>query len=173
MNKQATDVGKPCNKIVSNYCFNIVQNYSGYLSGIPIAYASPIDISEIIKVLNYNDYKSEDTELLRQALIYGRAFEVAYIDEFSQIRFKLFDSRECIPVYDTTLDENLRYVIRYYKINMYNDKDEYFVEVYSDEKIDLYKTQAGYSTLTLISSEPNYFNQVPITIFPLLGLEKR
>lgn len=167
MSKVATDVGKPCNKIVCNYCFNIVQNYSGYLSGIPIAYSSPIDISEIIKVLNYNDYKSEDTELLRQALIYGRAFEVAYIDEFSQIRFKLFDSRECIPVYDTTLDENLRYVIRYYKINMYNDKDEYFVEVYSDEKIDLYKTQAGYSTLTLISSEPNYFNQVPITIFSL------
>lgn len=89
MSKVATDVGKPCNKIVSNYCFNIVQNYSGYLSGIPIAYSSPIDISEIIKVLNYNDYKSEDTELLRQALIYGRAFEVAYIDEFSQIRFKL------------------------------------------------------------------------------------
>jgi hypothetical protein len=24
MNKIATDVGKPCNRIVSNYCFNIV-----------------------------------------------------------------------------------------------------------------------------------------------------
>lgn len=167
MSKQATDVGKPCNKIVSNYCYNIVQNYSGYLTGVNIAYHSPIDISEIIKVLNYNDYKSEDTELLRQALIYGRAFEVAYIDLDSQIRFKLFDTRECIPVYDTTIDENLKYVIRYYKINMYNDKDEYFVEVYSDEKTDYYKSQAGYGALTLLSSEPNYFNQVPVTVFSL------
>lgn len=167
LQKVATDVGKPCNKIITNYCYNIVQNYSGYLSGVPIAYSSPIDISEIIKVLNYNDYKSEDTEFLRQALIYGKAFEVAYIDTDSQIRFKLFDSRECIPVYDTSIEKKLRYVIRYYKMNMYDDKDEYYVEVYGDNRIDYYKSTSMFSTLLPIGSEQNYFNQVPITVFTL------
>jgi hypothetical protein len=31
--------------------------------------------------LNYNDVKNEDSEYLRNALIFGRAFEINYVDE--------------------------------------------------------------------------------------------
>lgn len=98
MNKIATDVGKPCNRIVTNYCFNIVQNYLGYLTGIDITYSSPNDFDAIQDVLNYNDVRTEDNEYLRNALIFGKSYEINYIDEEARQRFKVLDSRECIPI---------------------------------------------------------------------------
>jgi SPP1 family phage portal protein len=79
VNKVATDVGKPCNKVVVNYCSNIVETYNGYMTGIDITYNGD-GIDEIIDVLNYNDVHSADTTLLRNALIFGRAAELNYID---------------------------------------------------------------------------------------------
>ena len=38
LQKQATDTGKPCNRVVVNYCDCIVHNYLGYLAGKPITY---------------------------------------------------------------------------------------------------------------------------------------
>ena len=74
--KVATDTGKPCNKVVVNYCYNIVQNYLGYMTGIEIGYDNDGRFEDIIDVLKYNDVKAEDSELLRNALIFGRAFEI-------------------------------------------------------------------------------------------------
>lgn len=99
MSKVATDVGKPCNRIVTNYCYNIVQNYLGYITGIDVAYSSCDDFDAVQDVLNYNDVRTEDSEYLRNALIFGRAFEINYVDEDAQQRFKVLDSRECIPIY--------------------------------------------------------------------------
>ena len=94
MNKIATDVGKPCNRIVSNYCFNIVQNYQGYITVIDISYLSQTNIDAIQDILNYNDVRTEDNELLRNALIFGKSFEINYVDEDAKQRFKVLDSRE-------------------------------------------------------------------------------
>ena len=106
MSKQPTDIGKPCNKIVVNYCDNIVKNYLGYLTGIPISYEND-DFAEVIDILKYNDVTAEDNELLKDALIFGRAFEINYIDEDAKQRFKVLDPRECIPIYDNTLNSDL------------------------------------------------------------------
>ena len=81
MLKLMKDASKPCNRIVTNYCYNIVNNYTGYMTGIDVTYNSTDDITEIQNVLNYNDVSSEDSQLLKNALIYGVAYEIAYIDE--------------------------------------------------------------------------------------------
>ena len=80
LQKQATDVGKPCNRVVVNYCDCIVNNYLGYLAGKPITYDND-NFDEVKDILNYNDVVTEDSEFLRQALIYGVSYEVNYIDE--------------------------------------------------------------------------------------------
>ena len=76
MRKQVNDETKPNNKIVTNFCDNIVTTYSGYLTGIDITYSSDEDIEPIQDILNYNDVSSEDTQLLEDALTFGVAFEV-------------------------------------------------------------------------------------------------
>lgn len=168
MRKAVKDSSKPCNRIVSNYCYNIVQNYLGYLAGLPITYTSQDDISLIQNVLNYNDVDNEDSELLRNALIYGRAFEVCYLDEIAQQRFTVLDSRECIPVYDNTLNQELLYVIRFYiteNIGLNNVK--YQIDVYSADSIKSYETDGGFSSCRLLGETKHYYKQVPVSVFSL------
>ena len=166
MKKQATDLGKPANKVVVNYCYNIVQNYRGYLTGIDIAYSSDKDIDQVFEVLNYNDVKQEDSNYLQDALVYGCAYEIAYIDEWGKHRFKTLDPKNVIPIYDDTLDQDLVYCIRFWS-NKIADKDFYIVEVYSKSEIKTYKSDVGFQTFELIKEEPHYFGIVPITVFEL------
>lgn len=168
MSKVATDVGKPCNRIVTNYCYNIVQNYLGYITGIDVAYSSCDDFDAVQDVLNYNDVRTEDSEYLRNALIFGRAFEINYVDEDAIQRFKVLDSRECIPIYSNDLNNDLLYVIRYYVADtVNNDQDEYYIEVYGNKFIRKYKSSNAFATLSLLEEQPNYYNQVPVTVFSL------
>ena len=166
MKKQATDLGKPCNKVVVNYCYNIVQNYKGYLTGIDIAYSSDKNIDQVFEVLNYNDVKQEDSNYLQDALVYGCAYEIAYIDEWGKHRFKTLDPKNVIPIYDDTLDQDLVYCIRFWS-NKIADKDFYIVEVYSQNEIKTYKSDMGFQTFELVKEEPHYFGMVPITVFEL------
>lgn len=168
MRKVATDIGKPCNRIVCNYCYNITQNYQGYIAGIPVSYSSDNDFTDIQEILNYNDVRNEDSEYLRNALIFGRAFEINYIDEDGKQRFKVLDTRECIPVYDTTLNNDLLYVIRYYLVDNVNDSlDKYYVEVYSKDKVLIYESSNQFSSFSLLEERQHHYNQVPITVFSL------
>lgn len=167
LKKEATDTGKPCNKVVINYCNSIVKNYLGYLAGIQIGYYNE-NFDEVLNVLKYNDVAQEDAEFLRQALIFGRAFEVNYIDEDGKQRFRLFDTRECIPVYDNTLSNDLLYVIRFYNEDLLDEKNErYIVEVYSKDSLKKYKSNSGFSSFELIEDSINFYDQVPVTIFSL------
>lgn len=151
---------------MTNYCHSIVETYNGYLTGIDVAYTSNNDIDGIQEVLNYNDVHSVDSELLRNALIAGTAYEIAYIDEEGQERFKVLDSREVIPVYDNTLNQELKYAIRFYKADLVNG-DEYYVEVYDSKLIRTYRSSMGFKSFQLVKEEPHYFQQVPIVVFDL------
>lgn len=165
MNKKPRDKGKPCNKVMTNYCHSIVQTYNGYLTGIDVAYTGD-DLEEIQEVLNYNDCHSVDNELLRNALIYGVAYEIAYIDESGEERFKVLDSRTVIPVYDNTLNQELKYVIRLYQDEMIKG-NEYYIEVYDAYEVKTYKSSNGFKSLTIIDQKPHFFKQVPIIVFEL------
>ena len=167
LTKVASDVGKPCNQVVVNYCKGIVDNYTGYLTGKDISYSGE-GIEEILDVLNYNDVHAEDTSMLRDALIYGKAVELNYIDMDGKQRFKKLDPRECIDVYDDTLDQNLMYAIRFYRADFIGDSTEsYIVEVYDAKGVRKYKSTMGFSSFALLDETPHYFNQVPLTFFYL------
>lgn len=168
MRKTVNDETKPCNRIVTNFCDNIVTTYSGYMTGIDITYSSDEDIEEIQNILNYNDVGSEDTQLLEDALTFGVGYEVQWIDEESNQRFKTLDPRECIPVYENTLEEELAAVIRFYSISNANQMDfENYVEVYDARETRIYKADQAFAGLALLDYKPNFYQQVPITVFNL------
>ena len=168
LNKTYADSSKVCNHIVKNYCASIVNNYLGYIAGIPITYSSTEDITSLIDVFNYNDIKNADATLLRNALIYGVGYEICYIDEDAKERFKSIDSREIIPIYDDTLEKNLLYVIRYYKKPTWKDEElSYVIEIYTDSEILTYDSNSMFSSLSLLERKPHYFQQVPFVEFEL------
>lgn len=167
MNKVVADESKPCNRIVTNYCNCIVNNYLGYIAGVDISYVSSTDISAVQEVLNYNDVRNADSELLRKALIYGRAFEINYLDEEARQRFKILDTKECIPVYDNTLNQELLFVIRFYEVDNLDITKGYYIEVYTPTEIMRFKSNQTYTGLEAMETIPHYFGQVPITVFAL------
>lgn len=168
LNKSYADESKPCNKTVINYCKNIVDSYCGYLATPGyISYKSQDDIEEIMKILKYNDYQAEDADFLLDALVYGTAAELMYIDKSGQTRFRLINPTQCFAVYDDSLTGDLLYFVRIYKASEWEDSDLHYVDVYSDYDIKHYKMTGVNGYLSLIAEEPHYFSQCPANIFNL------
>ena len=168
LKKSYADQSKPCNKTVINYCKNIVHSYCGYLATPGyISYSSQNDIEDIMNILRYNDYQSEDADFLLDALIYGTAAELMYNDDQGQTRFKLINPTTCFAVYDDSLAGDLLYFIRMYKVNEWDDSDLYNVDVYSDYDIKHYTMSGENGYLLFKDEEPHYFSQCPANVFNL------
>ena len=165
LNKYFEDTTKPCNKIITNYCYDIVTNYAGYIIGIPTTYKADADITPITNVLNYNDKEQQDTELTKQLLIYGHAYELHYIDSDGQCRYKIIPPTDMFCIHDDTIDHEILYAIRLYSVdNCANSTitKDYYVQVYDSKNITTYKTNQQYSSFNLISEEQHYYKQVPV-----------
>lgn len=168
LNKTYKDETKPCNRTVTNYCKNIVDSYCGYIAtpGF-ISYQSASDIEDVMNILRYNDYQAEDSDFLLDALIYGTAAELMYIDNSGQTRFRLINPTNCFGICDDSLSGDLMYFVRMYKVNDWDESDLYNVDVYSDYDIKHYQMNGTNGYLKFISEEPHYFSQCPANIFSL------
>ena len=168
LNKSYSDESKPCNRTVINYCKNIVDSYCGYLATPGhISYKSNQDIEDVMSILKYNDYQTEDSDFLLDALVYGIACELMYIDASGYTRFRLINPTSCFGVYDDSLSGDLMYFVRIYKVNDWDDSDTYNVDVYSDYDIKHYQMSGMNGFPTFIAEEPHYFSQCPANIFTL------
>lgn len=165
LQKSYSDASKPCNKTIINYCKNIVDAYCGYIATPGyISYSSDSDINEIMNILRYNDYQTEDNSFLLDALVYGVAFELMYTDDEGKTRFNLVRPTQGFGICDDSLTGELDYFVRIYKVSDWSNTDTTYVEVYSDKRIKTYKQSP---TLKLISDRPHYFNQCPVNILAL------
>lgn len=168
LKKAYNDPTKPCNKTVINYCKNIADSYCGYLAtpGF-INYRSDNDIESIMDVLRYNDYQAEDSDFLLDALVYGTAAELMYIDNVGKTRFRLINPTTCFGICDDSLTGDLLYFVRMYKVNDWDESDLYNVDVYSDYMVKHYTMNGMNGHLNFIGEEFHYFNQCPANIFSL------
>lgn len=168
LNKAYADASKPCSRTVINYCKNIVDSYDGYLATPGcISYRSEQDIDDIMNILRYNDYAAEDADFLLDALIYGIAAELMYIDETGHTRFRLINPTTCFGVCDDSLTGDLLYFVRMYKVNDWDESDTYNVDVYSDYDVKHYTMNGANGYLSFVNEEPHYFSQCPANIFTL------
>ena len=168
LNKNYTDESKPCNRTVINYCKNIVDSYCGYLATPGhISYRSQDDIEDVMSILKYNDYQAQDSDFLLDALIYGVACELMYIDNTGHTRFRLINPTNCFGVYDDSLTGDLMYFVRMYKASDWDNSDTYNVDVYSDFDVKHYQMSGTNGYLQFVKEEPHYFAQCPANIFTL------
>ena len=168
LNKTYKDETKPCNRSVVNYAKNIADNYAGYLATPSfISYRSEQDIDDIMDILRYNDYQTEDADFLLDALVYGVAAELMYIDNSGHTRFRLINPTSCFGIYDDSLSGDLLYFVRMYKVNDWDESDLYNVDVYSDFDVKHYTMNGMNGWLQYVAEEPHYFSQCPANIFTL------
>ena len=168
LNKSYADPSKPCNKSVLNYTKTIADAYTGYLATPGyISYSSDEEIDDIMNILRYNDYQNQDNRFLQDALIYGTAAELMYIDSRAQTRFRLINPTQCFGVYDDSLTGDLMYFVRFYKESEWDNSDTYLVDVYSDFDIKHYKMSGLRGTPKFTGEEPHHFGQCPANIFTM------
>lgn len=168
LQKTYNDPSKPCSRTIINYCKNIADSYCGYLATPGyISYSSANDIEEIMNILRYNDYQAEDADFLLDALVYGVAAELMYIDETGHTRFRLINPTTCFGVCDDSLTGDLLYFVRIYKASDWDDSNKHYVDVYSDVSVKHYTMNGANGQLLFNSEEPHYFAQVPANIFAL------
>jgi SPP1 family phage portal protein len=168
LNKSYTDASKPCNKTIINYCMSIANSYAGYLATPGhISYSSNEDIEDVMNILRYNDYQAEDAALLLDALVYGTAAELMFIDAAGQTRFRLINPTQCFGVYDDSLTGDLMYFVRMYKASDWDNSDLFNIDVYSDYNVKHYTMHGKQGAPTFTGEEPHYFSQCPANIFTL------
>lgn len=177
MNRVMNDRTKPNNKIADAYPSYITDTLVGYFIGEPITYnCEDKDLLENLNnLLEYNDEADENSELAKDASIYGVAYELLYMsDEDNMLRFKRLDPKEVIPVYDKNIEENLLCVIRYYTdFNYFENKDYMIVEIIDANQVTRYKVGEGalYAQISnsnsfeLLEQYPHYFGMVPVAIY--------
>lgn len=166
LNKAYADPSKPCNKTVINICRNIVDSYCGYLASPGcISYSSKEDIEEIMDILRYNDYQSQDSEFLLHALTYGVANELMYMDNDSKVRFRLINPTMSFGIFDDSLTADLLYFVRMYKKDAWGNDDTYCVDVYDKYLIKHYTMTGKNGYLKYDGEELHFFGQCPANIF--------
>lgn len=139
---------------------------TGYFVGEPITYTSADEAqqAEFSAIYNYNDEAFENSDLAKDASIFGVGYELLYLDDNKDIRFKRISPIGCIPIYENNVEEELLYFIRYYdEENIVSGDVDTFVEVYSRTYYQLYK----YSVVSLSLLEENIhsWGLVPISIY--------
>lgn len=166
LQKVYADPSKPCNKTVINYCRNIVNSYAGYMATPGhISYHSDDDIEDIMNILRYNDYQAEDANFLTDALIYGVAAELMYVDNDGKTRFQLINPLQCFGIYDDSLSADLTHFVRFYPVSDWDDSDTYYVDVYNNMMMKRYQMTGLNGQLALIEELPHFFRQCPANIF--------
>ena len=156
------------NCLVSNYCSYITNMSVGFFLGQSVTYktatAHEAELAALLEVFKYNDESAHNIELAEEASITGEAFEFLYLDGDSNVRFASVPSEEVIVVCDATLEENILYGVRHYKIkNLDGVTDQEFVDIYDAQTVKHYSYN---SSLKFLGEEPHYFDDVPIIEFP-------
>lgn len=159
------DSNKPNNKIADPFASYITDTLCGYFVGEPITYNSLDEeaLDALNQTLIYNDTADVDMELARTVSIYGRAYELHYIDADGANRFSLVKPIDMDIVRDDSLENDILYAIR--KVPQYDiltDKTTYKIELYNAETVKVYNTNETMSTLSFVSEEPHYYGMVPV-----------
>lgn len=172
LDKSYSDESKQCNHIITNFCKIIADTYSGYICGKPVSYVSNDDIRDVQDIINYNDSAAEDMSFCLNALIFGVAYELQWLDKYSQTRYSQISPLNAFVIYDNTLDSELLYFVRWYKVDNFDESDLMHLEVYSAGTKKVYEMNGLGGSIKLISEEPHYFQDVPVSVFYLSDNEQ-
>jgi len=142
-----------------NYIKKFIKEEVSYTLGNKISYTSKNSDAKIINAIDYNlAHWSEkhDQNLLKNALIYGEAYEVYYTNDLG------FCSRILTPLNCYVLEDgngNIQLALRVFKKKF--DTNDY-IDVYLVDKILHYKGGVGKACLQ--GQDLHYFGEVPISI---------
>lgn len=107
---------KPDNRLSVNFAKYITDTFNGFFIGIPVktqcdddrvaGYAALVD--------SYNNQDDQNAELAKLCSIYGRAYELYYVNSENMICITYLPPTQAFMIYDDSVHTNPKYFVRYY-----------------------------------------------------------
>lgn len=123
---------KPDKRIAVNFAKYITDTMNGFFIGIPVRVTSNDQaVTDYVDFLNaYNNQDDQNAELSKLCDIYGRGYEMYYVDEYGNIGITYLSPETAFMIYDDSILERPRYFVR-----LYIDADNVLRGSVSDERI--------------------------------------
>lgn len=131
---------KPDKRIAVNYAKYITDTMNGFFIGIPINIdCDDQAVSEYVEYLDqYNDQDDNNAELSKLCSIYGKGYEMYYVDDRGEIGITYLSPEDAFMIYDDSILERPRYFCRIYK-----DADDTVYVSTSDSRVVRYASMEG------------------------------
>lgn len=131
---------KPDKRIAVNYAKYITDTMNGFFIGIPIKIdCDDQAVADYVEYLDqYNDQDDNNAELSKLCSIYGKGYEMYYVDDRGEIGITYLSPEDAFMVYDDSILERPRYFCRIYK-----DADDTVYVSVSDSRVVRYATMEG------------------------------
>ncbi len=159
------DKNRADNRIASDWAKYITVFMQGYILGNPVKYQNE-DAQLVNKIEEFQNANNEDYHngLLETDLsIYGRAYEMLYIDSDGIEKVTKLSPEQTFVVYGDTIEKNSLFGVRFYQIEFSMEKAASYVEVYTDNEMYRYETNNNaYSGLAFKEKKETNFKGVPI-----------
>lgn len=130
-------------KVISGYAEYITTIASAYFIGKPISYTADDNLkAEYEKLREYLATEEEQKvnfELAVNSSIFGKAYELLYINESRELKVKCLDTRDVFVVRDGTIDQNIIGAIRFGINKITTNEIEVTLEVYDSQNVTTYK----------------------------------
>lgn len=146
---------KPDNRIAVNFAKYIVDTMNGFFIGIPVKLqCDDKKVADYVELLDqYNDQDDNNAELSKICSIYGKGYEMYYVDQDGKIGITYLDPQEAFMIYDDSVLERPRYFVRTYldSNNVLHgsvsdeEKVRYFVQKGKIQFLDEHKKVHGFS----------------------------
>lgn len=154
------------NKIICNHAKYIVDITKSYLLGNPVTYSCDADysIDAVKEAYIIQDIASIDNALEKQMSIYGKSFELLYVDECSMPKSICLSPINTFVIYSSLVDREPLYGVHYFeKKDIEGNSFGVRCMVCDAENMYVYESDTvNYSDMKLVSRYCHYFSDIPI-----------
>lgn len=170
LKKQDRVPGKKDTKLVNNYCEYIASISTAYFLGEPIGYVCENENTDYEKLSEYlatEEEQQENFEHAQNCSIFGKSYELWYVDLDHNIKNVVLDPRDVFILRDNSIQKKMIAAVRWDMQKNADDKSIYTLEVYDKKSVTWYEWEAEGKELPTVTGESKLhgFNQVPIIEF--------
>lgn len=168
LNRTLIDPDKPNNKVVTDYAGLVIDTVIGYFASKPISLISKSGnqnfLDDLQSIYFDNDEEDENAEVVKDFSIFGKCYELMWIDPQGKIRFTEYSPLEMVVVKDRK--DNIQFAFRYW-----TEQDGYKsitkVELYEVDGIYYFVSDDGDNFIPDPDevNKPHYFGEVPVIIY--------
>ena len=150
---------KPDNRVVVNFAKYIVDTMNGFFLGNPIKITSDNEsAAEFVEYIDrYNDQDNNNAELAKTCDIFGKAYEMYFTDEQSELCITTLSPLESFMIFDESILERPIFFVRRY----IDSENVEHGSISSETHIRYFKADGSYTWES--EWEPHYFGGVPAT----------